>query len=118
MENREISREFPGREIPGTNSNPDAFAPGFGERLQVGKLNFKEMFGTASEFLQDLMDGLRKMEPTDPKLPVLVPGDPERQALQRVKEKGAILYTENHITTYRNLAEKLNVEPMRHLRAK
>ncbi len=53
------------------------------------------------------------MEPTDKSLPVLVPGDPEKNALKEVEKAGAILYTEDHITTYRKLAERLKVEPMK-----
>ena len=77
--------------------NPEMFCPGLSTRLQ------------------ELMDHLRKLEPTDPTKPVLVPGDPERLSRHRVNtvQKGAIFYTSNHIYTYRNLAKELNVEPMR-----
>ncbi len=63
------------------------------------------------------MDYLRNLPPTDCEKPVLVPGDPERLALKQVSEaqKGAIFYTANHIQTYKILAGKLNVIPMRHL---
>ena len=65
--------------------------------------------------LQELMDHLRQLEPIDPTKPILVPGDPERLSRAHVEtvQKGAIFYTPNHIYTYRNLAKKLGVEPMR-----
>ena len=60
------------------------------------------------------MDLLRHLQPTDPSKPVLVPGDPEEIAMKEVAEKGGIFYTIDHIVTYRNLAEQLNVKPMQH----
>ena len=77
--------------------DPEMFCPGLTTRLQ------------------ELMDHLRKLEPTDPTKPILVPGDPERLSKKLVDtvQEGAILYTSNHINTYRNLAKELNVEPMR-----
>ena len=62
------------------------------------------------------MDHLRGQEPADPTKPVLVPGDPERIAMEGVDKIGAILYTKDHIIAYRNLAEKLNVLPMQYLK--
>ena len=78
--------------------NPEMFSPGLIKRLQ------------------ELMDHLRGLEPTDPSKPVLVPGDPERLARKKVDttQKGAILYTSNHINTYKDLAIELNVDPMRY----
>lgn len=77
--------------------DPDSFAPGFEGRLQ------------------ELMDHLRGLTPVNPDKPVLVPGDPERQALAEMAAKNnAIFYTKNHILTYRELAEKLNVKAMKH----
>jgi hypothetical protein len=61
------------------------------------------------------MDHLRGMEPTNPLKPVLVPGDPERNSLQSVAQKGSIFYTEDHVITYRKLAEELKVKPMQHV---
>ena len=77
--------------------NPDMFCPNLPDRLQ------------------ELMDHLRKLEPVDPKLPILVPGDPERISQKNVDQKqhGAILYTSNHIHTYQKLAADLGIEPMR-----
>lgn len=62
---------------------------------------------------QDLMDHIRCLEPVDPTKPVLVPGDPERLAMEHVDRVGAIKYTPDHITSYRKLASELNVEPMK-----
>ena len=62
------------------------------------------------------MDHLRNLEPSDPTKPVLVPGDPERIAMENVNKIGAIFYTKDHIIAYRNLAEKLNVLPMQYLK--
>ena len=62
---------------------------------------------------QDLMDHIRGLEPVDPKKPVLVPGDPERLAMEHVDRVGAIKYTPDHITSYRKLAGQLNVVPMK-----
>ena len=78
--------------------DPEMFCPGLSQRLQ------------------DLMDHLRSLSPTDASKPVLVPGDPERISRKKVdiEQKGAIFYTSNHINTYRNLAMELNVVPMRY----
>ena len=58
------------------------------------------------------MDHIRGLEPVDPSKPVLVPGDPERAAMEHVDRVGAIKYTPDLITSYRKLAAELNVEPM------
>jgi LDH2 family malate/lactate/ureidoglycolate dehydrogenase len=63
------------------------------------------------------MHHLRELEPTDPTKPVMVPGDPERNSMRMVRAKGAILYTEDHIRTYRELAKNLKVPPMQHFQA-
>lgn len=77
--------------------DPQFFAPGFSDRLQ------------------ELMDHLRQLTPVDPDKPVLVPGDPEKIALSELQlANNAIFYTNNHILTYRELAQKLNVKPMQH----
>ena len=60
------------------------------------------------------MDHLRQLPPADPAKAVLVPGDPEEIAMKEVAQNGGIFYTTDHIVTYRNLAEKLNVRPMQH----
>ncbi|XP_059079799.1 uncharacterized oxidoreductase YjmC-like [Tigriopus californicus] len=82
--------------------NLDEFAPGVTERVQ------------------NLMDHLRQMTPVDPKKPVLVPGDPERAAVALVdgEQQGGIIYTPDHIISYRKLAQELGVEPMKAFRKK
>ena len=77
--------------------DPECFAPGMGQRLQA------------------LMTKLRASEGADPSKPILVPGDPERICVAEVEKLGAIKYTENHITSYRDLAKKLGVKPMLHM---
>ena len=59
------------------------------------------------------MDHIRGLDPVDPTKPVLVPGDPERLAMEHVDRVGAIKYTPDHIISYRKLAGDLNVEPMK-----
>ena len=70
------------------------------------------------ERLQELMDHLRTLEPGDATKPILVPGDPERMSQAHVEENqnGAILYTSNHIHTYKKLATELEIEPMQPLK--
>lgn len=74
--------------------DPDRFAPGFGDRLA------------------HLIDLLHALDPVDPDKPVLVPGEPERICAEHVKQIGAIKYTPDHIITYRQLAQRLGVDPM------
>ncbi len=92
---------------------PDCFAPGMKDRMQVsfGLLPFFQC--CQIEISQDLLDHVRSMEPTDPSKPVLAPGDPERIAEAHVNKVGAIKYTPDHITSYRKLAQDLNVNPMK-----
>ena len=59
------------------------------------------------------MDHLRKADPVSEEKPVLVPGDPERIALETVEKVGAIKYTPDHIISYGKLAQELAVAPMK-----
>jgi len=59
------------------------------------------------------MDTIRNLEPSDPSLPVLVPGDPEEAATAKCKKDGYITYTPDHIVAYRTLAAELGVQPMK-----
>ncbi|XP_059477786.1 uncharacterized oxidoreductase YjmC [Neocloeon triangulifer] len=77
--------------------NPDAFAPGFTERLQ------------------DLMDYMRNLEPSDPSLPVLVAGDPERKCMAMNDKQGGIKYHESQLIACKALANTLSVIPLRPL---
>ncbi|KHJ75684.1 hypothetical protein OESDEN_16241 [Oesophagostomum dentatum] len=74
--------------------DPDAFAPGFHERLQ------------------EFMDTLRNLPPADEKLRVEVAGDPERTHVKLVEEVGGIPYHPNQIKGADSLAESLNVKKL------
>lgn len=77
--------------------DPSAFGHGFGERLQA------------------LIDLLRGLEPANPALPVQVAGDPERKHMAEVERLGGIPYHANQITWAKEVAARLEVEPMRTL---
>lgn len=63
--------------------------------------------------MTELNGDLRKMEPVDPKKPVLVAGDPERAHERKVQEEGGIRYHANQIKTNHALAERLKIKPIR-----
>ncbi|KAL3199835.1 hypothetical protein MRX96_043760 [Rhipicephalus microplus] len=73
--------------------NPAAFAPGFEDRMQ------------------DLMNIARSQEPATPGVPVLVPGDPERQHMTKCDAQGGIRYHVNQIHFADDVAKKLGVDP-------
>lgn len=73
--------------------NPAAFAPGFEDRMQ------------------DLMNIARSQEPATPGVPVLVPGDPERQHMAKCDAQGGIRYHVNQIQFADDVAKKLGVDP-------
>ncbi|XP_067935442.1 uncharacterized oxidoreductase YjmC-like isoform X2 [Watersipora subatra] len=75
--------------------DPEVFAPGFKDRLS------------------DLMKSYRDLQPADGENEVLVAGDPERKAMEKVEENGGILYHPNFITYLDDLAEKCGVEKIR-----
>ncbi|XP_045158962.2 uncharacterized oxidoreductase YjmC-like [Mercenaria mercenaria] len=75
--------------------NPEAFAPGFSERLD------------------DLMNTCRHLEPMEHEEEVLVAGDPERQHMAMCDTRGGIPYHPNQIQYGLDLAEKLSVQPMK-----
>ncbi|XP_065338311.1 uncharacterized oxidoreductase YjmC [Cloeon dipterum] len=77
--------------------NPEAFGPGFPDRLQ------------------DLMDCIRNLEPSDPSLPVLVAGDPERMCMALNDKQGGIKYHDSQLIACKALANTLNVIPLRPL---
>uniref|UniRef100_A0A2A4JUX8 Malate dehydrogenase n=1 Tax=Heliothis virescens TaxID=7102 RepID=A0A2A4JUX8_HELVI len=74
--------------------NPQCFAPGFRDRLA------------------DCIQHWRKLEPTDPELPVLAPGDKERKAADAVDAAGVVSYVKQQIESSAALAKTLNVRPM------
>ncbi|XP_067004739.2 uncharacterized oxidoreductase YjmC [Anabrus simplex] len=75
--------------------NPECFAPGFQERLKA------------------LMDCMRNLEPMDPKSPVQVPGDFERNNMKKADSLGGVPYDTVLMDKMRALAEKIGVEPMK-----
>ncbi|KAF5302680.1 hypothetical protein FQA39_LY10176 [Lamprigera yunnana] len=77
--------------------DPNCFAPGFEGRMS------------------DLMNHLRSMEPADPNLPVLIPGDPEKKYKDSVDKAGGVKYVVNQMETCAKLAQELNVKPLQPL---
>uniref|UniRef100_T1H5V5 Malate dehydrogenase n=1 Tax=Megaselia scalaris TaxID=36166 RepID=T1H5V5_MEGSC len=73
--------------------DPNQFANGFEDRLT------------------DMNDILRSCKPTDPKNPVLVPGDKEKHNMEDVNKAGGIQYLPNQLQTCENLAKRLNIKP-------
>ncbi|VVC96666.1 unnamed protein product [Leptidea sinapis] len=74
--------------------DPGCFAPGFGDRLA------------------DCMKHWRQLEPTDPSLPVLAPGDKEKEFAEKTDSEGSVSYVEQQIKSSAALAKRLNVKPM------
>ncbi|CAK1553023.1 unnamed protein product [Leptosia nina] len=74
--------------------DPECFAPGFGDRLT------------------DCMQYWRQLEPVDPNLPVLAPGDKEKKAAAVTDAKGTISYVKQQIDSCAALAERLKITPM------
>ncbi|KZC05837.1 PREDICTED: uncharacterized oxidoreductase YjmC [Dufourea novaeangliae] len=79
--------------------NPEAFGPGSQERLSI------------------LLKQLRSLPPATDK-PILVAGDPERAAMERVDENGGISYHPNQLKDAEEFAEQMGVEPMKVVPAK
>ncbi|XP_075981473.1 putative oxidoreductase YjmC isoform X2 [Anticarsia gemmatalis] len=74
--------------------DPECFAPGFGDRLA------------------DCIQHWRELEPLDPKLPVLTPGDKEKMECSRVDKCGTLSFVKQQIESSAALAKRLNVKPM------
>ncbi|KAH7727737.1 Protein F36A2.3 [Aphelenchoides avenae] len=68
--------------------DPESFAPGFPGRLQ------------------HFLDDTRSLEPTDPNLPVLIPGDPERSNVAKSEQLGGVVYGEEQIKHLNDVADK------------
>ncbi|CAL7933239.1 unnamed protein product [Xylocopa violacea] len=79
--------------------DPDAFGPGSQERLS------------------ELLKQLRNLPPAGDKL-VLVPGDPERFAMERVDREGGITYHPNQLQACEELAKSVGAKPMELVRKK
>ncbi|XP_074034209.1 uncharacterized oxidoreductase YjmC isoform X2 [Leptinotarsa decemlineata] len=75
--------------------NPKNFAPGFEHRLS------------------DLLNSIRKMEPADPKHPVMVPGDYEHSVMKKIDEQGGIIYPKTLLDVIDKLVKELGVEPIK-----
>ncbi|TMS35061.1 hypothetical protein L596_002537 [Steinernema carpocapsae] len=75
--------------------DPEAFAPGFGERMQ------------------DFMDTMRNLPPADGEKQVEVAGDPEKVHIDLVEKLGGIPYHPNQIIFGKEFAERMGVEPMK-----
>nr|CAD7445714.1 unnamed protein product [Timema bartmani] len=69
-----------------------------------------------SEFqvlLSEYLNSLRHLEPVEPRLPVLVPGDSERLFQRRVRREKGIRYDEKVIQKVNRLADELYVRRLR-----
>ncbi|XP_072903838.1 uncharacterized oxidoreductase YjmC-like isoform X2 [Hemitrygon akajei] len=74
--------------------NPDVFAPGFRSRMS------------------DLLKIHRNLEPSEPGLCVLIPGDPERQHMAECDQYKAIPYHINVVDHVNSVAKELGVKPL------
>ncbi|XP_045528379.1 uncharacterized oxidoreductase YjmC-like isoform X1 [Pieris brassicae] len=74
--------------------DPECFAPGFSDRLT------------------DCIQHWRNLEPTDPKSPVMAPGDKEKKAAKATDERGTVSYVKQQIESSAAMAERLKVTPM------
>ena len=77
--------------------NPECFAPGFEDRMQ------------------GLINDLRSQDAAVPGVDVLVPGDPERDHMQKCDRQGGIEYHPNQIKMANDIATRLNIEPVQTL---
>ncbi|XP_076461629.1 putative oxidoreductase YjmC [Babylonia areolata] len=77
--------------------DPSAFAEGFANRMS------------------DLMNHCRNLEPVEGEREVLVPGDPERQHIEKCQQLGGIPYHPNQIKYASDLAAELKIQPMKTL---
>ncbi|XP_074653260.1 putative oxidoreductase YjmC [Tubulanus polymorphus] len=76
--------------------NPAMFAPGFEDRMQ------------------SLIDHCRNLDMAEGEdKPVLVPGDPERQHIDKCDKQGGIMYHPNLVQHMEGLAKRLGVSPMK-----
>ncbi|XP_035521294.1 uncharacterized oxidoreductase YjmC-like [Morone saxatilis] len=74
--------------------NPENFAPGFNDRMS------------------DLLSIHRGLDPADPDIPVLAPGDPERMNMKKCEEMGGIPYHINVVNHMNECAKKIGVSPL------
>ncbi|XP_026743777.1 uncharacterized protein LOC113505333 [Trichoplusia ni] len=74
--------------------NPSCFAPGFAERIA------------------DCLNTWRNLEPVDPSLPVLAPGDKEQMTSEKTKAKGTVFYPQKQIETMEAMAKRIGIKPL------
>ncbi|CAH2042603.1 unnamed protein product, partial [Iphiclides podalirius] len=74
--------------------DPECFAPGFAERVA------------------DCLAHWRNLEPVDPSMPVLAPGDKERDNRRATLEKGTVTYPQGQIDSYGQMAKKIGIKPL------
>ncbi|CAH2089767.1 unnamed protein product [Euphydryas editha] len=74
--------------------DPGCFAPGFEQRV--------------AECLQHW----RNLEPVDPSLPVLAPGDKERNNAKITVARGTIIYPQSQVESYQRMAARIGVRPL------
>ncbi|XP_013137515.1 PREDICTED: (2R)-3-sulfolactate dehydrogenase (NADP(+))-like [Papilio polytes] len=74
--------------------DPDCFAPGFGQRVAECLMHW------------------RNLEPLDPSLPVLAPGDKERNNREATLKRGTIIYPQGQIDSYHRMAKNIGISPL------
>ncbi|KAF3426202.1 hypothetical protein E2986_03270 [Frieseomelitta varia] len=73
-----------------------------------------QVFGCGSkERLSQLLKQLRNLPAVDKDKPVLIPGDPENQAMERVDREGGITYHPNQIKACEEFAKDMGIEPLK-----
>ncbi|KAB0803492.1 hypothetical protein PPYR_00462 [Photinus pyralis] len=75
--------------------DPKCFAPGFEDRLD------------------DLLDSIRNLDPSNPEKPVIVAGDPEREHMAEVNRIGGIRFCKDQLESCSKLAASLKVAPLK-----
>ncbi|XP_041984863.1 (2R)-3-sulfolactate dehydrogenase (NADP(+))-like [Aricia agestis] len=75
--------------------DPERFAPGFTTRVA------------------DCLHHYRNLEPVNPALPVLAPGDKEKQSAAATQHRGTIIYPQRQIDVYARVAKAIGIEPMK-----
>ncbi|CAB3242363.1 unnamed protein product [Arctia plantaginis] len=74
--------------------DPDCFAPGFGDRIA------------------ECLKIWRSLEPVDPSLPVLAPGDKERITGEETISKGTVNYPQKQLEVMEKMARRIGVKPI------
>ncbi|KAH9635831.1 hypothetical protein HF086_002391 [Spodoptera exigua] len=74
--------------------NPECFAPGFVDRAS------------------DCLNTWRNLEPIDPSLPVLAPGDKEHHIGEATLAKGTVNYPQKQLEAMETMAKRIGVKPI------